>query len=221
MFKNERILRPEFYLAKPWTYNNSAVLFTFLGYASPFKGLHVLIESLRILKREFPDIKLYIAGSNQLEGLRRDGYLNFINNIIKRNDLTDNVIWLGPLSANEIIKYLYLSAVAVFPSFIESYGVALAESMMIGVPSVAAYNGGYSYLGNDHENVLFFPPGESSLCAFQINKILSDKNLTIKLSINSRLAALKRNDFNNVLKQQIHIYQEIPHLNTPHLQVQN
>lgn len=209
MYKNERILRPEFYSSRPWCSPNSNVLFTSLGYSSPFKGLHVLINALWLLKRNYPNILLYIAGPAQLKGLRRDGYLNFVQNLIKSKELTENVIWLGSLNAEEIIQYLHNTTAAIFPSFIESYGVALAESMILGVPSVASYNGGYSYLGIDNENVLFYPPGDSSLCAFQINRILCDNDLTLKLSLNSRRTVLVRNDYNDILKKQISIYYAI------------
>ena len=82
--------------------------------------------------------------------------MNFLKRYIQRKEIGKNISFIGPLNGVKIIEYLKKSSVAVFPSYVETYGVALAECMAVGIPSVAAYNGGFSYLGKDNENVLFF-----------------------------------------------------------------
>jgi glycosyltransferase involved in cell wall biosynthesis len=209
MFKNERLLRTEFYLSSSWTPQEEPFLFTSTGYSAPFKDLYTLIKAVEQLKKEFPAIKLFVAGALQLSGIRRDGYMNFILKEIKKRNLSDNITWLGPLSGESIIEFLKKSSVSIFPSFSESYGLALAESMAIGSPIVASYNGGYAYLGHDNKSVLFFPPGDASMCAFQIKRILKNKDLAIRLSKNARRLCFQRNAPSKIIKNQIDIYQLI------------
>jgi glycosyltransferase involved in cell wall biosynthesis len=209
MFKNERVLRSEFYNSSSWDYNGDPVIFTSVGYPSPFKGLHVIIKAIELLKNDFANIKLKIAGSIQQKGLRKDGYLNFLINEIKQKRLEDNVEWLGQLDGKRIIEHLKTSSLALFPSYIESYGLAVAESMAFGIPVIASFNGGYSFLGKDEESILFFPPGDFSMCALQVKRILLNKDLAVKLGRNSKNEILIRNNPNKIINQQIKIYKEI------------
>jgi glycosyltransferase involved in cell wall biosynthesis len=209
MFKNERALRSEFYDSPKWEYKNAPILFTSMGYPAPFKGLYTLIKSLEILKNKFPKVKLYIAGNFVLNGIRRDGYINFILNQIKKRNLVENVVWTGGLNSSEIIDFLMKSSVAIYPSFNESYGLALIESMVVGIPVISAFNGGYGYNGKDEETLLFFSPGDYEMCAFQIIRMIEDKKLALYLSENARNFILDRNKSDKILKRQIEIYKNI------------
>ena len=62
---SNRILREEFYNSKKWDISKierHSIFCSQAGY--PIKGLHYMIEAANILKREYPDIKVYIAGQN-------------------------------------------------------------------------------------------------------------------------------------------------------------
>jgi L-malate glycosyltransferase len=208
MFKNERLLRPEFYLSR-WTVNDSVFIYTSAGYSAPFKGLLTLIKAINILKHKYPNIVLNIAGGFQFNGVRRDGYMQFLKMYIKKIKIENNICFVGSLNAKEIVGLVKKSALAVFPSFVESYGLAFAECMALGIPLVASYNGGFSYLGRDNENVLFFPAGDVAMCAYQMDKILSNKNLANFLSGNARESCISRNSENTIVNNQISIYQRV------------
>lgn len=209
MYKNERMLRPEFYSSKCWEDINSPIIYTSLGYPAPFKGLLTLVRAIEILIQKHHSVILYVAGRLHFEGIRRDGYIQFLHAYIREKGLLDYVRFVGPLNGAQIIELLQRSSVAVFPSYVESYGLVLAECMAIGVPLVAAFNGGYSYLGKDNETVLFFEPGDAPMCAFQIEKLLANKNLATLLSVNGRKTILKRNSPDDLISKQIMIYNEV------------
>ncbi len=212
MYKNERVLRADFYNSSKWKPVKEPILFTSLGYPAPFKGLYTLIKSVEILKIKYPSIKLYIAGNFKTKGIRKDGYINFIINQINSRNLKDNVVWTGGLNSTEIIGFLKRSSVAIYPSFNESYGLALIESMAVGTPVVSAFNGGYGYNGKDEETVLFFSPGDFEMCAFQINRIIECEKLAISLSVKGRNFILDRNESSKIFKKQIEIYKNIINL---------
>ncbi|MEM4166721.1 MAG: glycosyltransferase [Candidatus Bilamarchaeaceae archaeon] len=128
---------------------------------------------------------------------------------IKRLGLCRNVNFLGLLDADSIIKQLYSSSLVVVPSFIETYSLALAEAMYLGVPVVASYAGAMPELAKDGESALFLPIGDPVSCAMQIDRVLSGQNLAKKLSENARKIGLVRNNKESVLKKQLNIYNDI------------
>lgn len=209
VFQNERLLRVHFYNAQKWKPNQNNRIFTSLGYAAPFKGLHTVILALSIIKEQIPTIKLVIAGNIITSGIRTEGYIKYILKLIKKNNLENNVEWLGGLNSQEMINEMQNSSICILPSFIESYGLALAESMIVGLPTIAAYNGGYGYLGRDEKNVFFFPPGDYRMCAFNALRVLNDVSLQMKLSNNAIKHIEKNNDPEKVINKELEIYYTI------------
>lgn len=210
LFLTIRALRNEFCESPTWLQHKcSPIIFTSAGYSAPFKGLHTAVRALHILKKQYPDISLHIAGPLQTCGLRKDGYITWVCSEIRRLGLDDNVVWLGPLKGNEIIDELLKCSAQVLPTFIESYCLALAEAMMLGVPTAVAYTGGTSFLARDEESALFFPPGDEAACAHQLGRLLSDQSLATRLSNNARQTAINRNKPDLVIARQLEIYHEV------------
>ena len=58
------LLRDEFINAVKWDYSNCEPYSVFTTFSSivSYKGLHVLIDAITILKKEFPSVKLNVAG---------------------------------------------------------------------------------------------------------------------------------------------------------------
>ena len=209
IFHNEFTLQKPFYSAASWRFSNNFKVFCSTSYPSPFKGLHVALRATAILKKRFPNIQLRIAGAHQKKGIRQDGFVNWLNNEAKKMDIQNNLIWLGPLPVEDIIKELQNCAVTLLPTFIEGYCLALAEAMAIGSPTVVSFTGGTSYLAKDNDTALFFPPGDEAMCAYQIERLLLDRSLSENLSFKSRKIALERNNPNLVINNQINIYRRI------------
>jgi glycosyltransferase involved in cell wall biosynthesis len=209
IFQNDRMLRPAFYEAAPWQASGSQTIFCSSAYAAPFKGLHVAIRAVALLKARFPKIVLCIAGAHQKQGLRQSGYAAWLQREAKRLGVEEHICWLGPLSAEPIIAHLQASAVFLSPSFAESYCNALAEAMIIGVPSVVSYAGGLACLAEHNVTGLFFPPGDETMCAYQIARLLEDRDLAERMSPAARRVGLQRNDRRRVANEQLAIYRQI------------
>jgi glycosyltransferase involved in cell wall biosynthesis len=210
LFPVDLALRPPFYNPDGWQSFGRPTIFCTASYTFPFKGLHLAIRALGLLKRRIPDVRLRIAGAHQRPGIRQDGYMRWINRLTRQLGLVDAVEWLGPLQAEQIVAELANAGAAVIPTFIESYCVALVEAMVIGTPTVVAYTGGTAHLGNDEETCLFFPPGDEALCASQLERALTDRELAFRLSRESRRIAAVRNDRQRVVQRQLEIYRQVP-----------
>ena len=147
-----------------------------------------------------------IAGAHQKEGLRQDGYIAWVVREIKRLEIGLNVNWLGPLNASQIVSEMQASSAMVIPSFIENCSTSMQEAMSVGTPVVATYTGGLPSLAKDEGSALFFSLDDEAMCAYQLERVLTDRELATQLSEQSRKIALERNDRKRIIKNQLDTY---------------
>jgi glycosyltransferase involved in cell wall biosynthesis len=209
IYHNEFPLNELFYSSESWTHGTNPVIFCSASYPAAFKGLHVAIRMLAILKDRFPNVQLRIAGSRQESGLRQDGYVAWLKREAHRLGVESNLTWLGLISTQELIRELQCCSVFLVPTFVEGYCLALAEAMLLGVPTVVAFTGGTSYLARDEESALFFPPGDDVMAAFQIERLLTEHELAGRLSKKARDVALERNSRPRIIQNQLEIYRQV------------
>ncbi|MBQ7462948.1 MAG: glycosyltransferase [Bacteroidaceae bacterium] len=210
-FATKIIVRPEFWDRKWESPNNSSpVLFSSTAVAHPYKGLHVLIKACSILKQKYPNFILYIAGGvmRKKYGIM-SGYESYLATLIKADNMSNNIVFLGNLSAVEMINYQLKSDVCVVPSAVESYCLGLAESLTLGLPTVASYSAAMPTIAKDKDEVLFYSPSDYVDCAEKIIELFENKNLSESLSANSRLRRISENHKRIVVKTQVEIYKSI------------
>lgn len=206
-FSNGFILRDEFYNGKAWEPNSKLVLLTSAAYVAPYKGLHILIDSLAILKVKFPTIQLHIIGPYFTRGIKTNAYITFLLNKIKTLGLSNNVIWLGSLNAKDICTHIHNSSAYVNSSFIESAGMTILEAMALGIPVISTYTGGIPSFNAG--SVLYFAPGDANMCAFQISRALTDMTYIQSAGKISRSYIGKFHKKSLVINKQIEIYNKI------------
>lgn len=210
-YKVNRQLRDEFLsVQNSWLDfpHSSAVIYSAaVGYT--LKGLHVLIRSLAIIKQYYPDVELRLAGVTGRTDFLGDGYLRFLHKEIKSLGLNDNIKWLGAISAENIVSNLQKCSVFVNPSFIESYSMVVAEAMAIGTPCVISYAGAMPELAESNTEALFFTPADHKQLAFCVIKLLSDSDLSRRISIASKKRSDLRSATSDNALEQLKIYQNI------------
>lgn len=149
-FCNE-ILRQEFFDGSKWEYDKCSKHTIFLSQSTyPIKGLHQILKAMPLILRHYPNAKVRIAGGDITQRKGLHGFLlysdfaNYISKTIKRLQLTEHIIFTGPLDA-EGMKREYLNAnVFVCPSTIENSPNSLGEAQILGVPCISSYVGGMS-----------------------------------------------------------------------------
>lgn len=187
LFETKMLLRDEFINAVKWDYSNCEPYSVFTTFSSivSYKGLHVLIDAITILKKEFPSVKLNVAGSTGRQGILGYGYYNWIKKKIAKSGIVDNVNWIGPINAEEIVKSLHKTNVAVIPSFVESYCMALDEAIHVGTPTVASFAGAMPELGSHKETVYYFQSGDPVMCAGAIGTFFRNRAFSEEISVKS------------------------------------
>lgn len=143
-----------------------------VGRLSQEKAHADLIAAFAQLSKTNPNLKLVIAGDgperSPLESLSRqigDG---------------ERIVFAGQVS--DVQPFYGLADIFVLPSHREGSPNALLEAMAAGVPVVATTVGGVPEIVTDGENALLVPPHDISAMAQAVARVLSDINLSSRLS---------------------------------------
>ena len=190
-----RILRSLFYENR-WYLDNAEKYSIFVGNGySPLKGIHFVIKAMTLLKKEYPNVRLYCAGTSPIEpnkkSIKHYGYSSVISNLIRDNHLEDNVIFMGSQLADKMVEKMLGSHIYVLPSLIENSPNTLGEAMILGMPCISAYTGGASEMAVDEVEALFYRANDYNLLAWQIKRIFDNDDLAQRLGRNARKHAMK------------------------------
>jgi len=171
-----------------WDINNverHSIMCTASGY--PLKGLHMMMEALALLKKRYPDVKLYVPGvkvvsDSSLQWLiRKRGYTRYIERLVKRLDIADNIVWLGYQPQDVLAERLSRIHVFALTSALENHSSSLKEAMMVGVPSVAADIGGIPEYIVNGQNGLLYRFEEYELLAEHISTIFESDSFATQI----------------------------------------
>jgi glycosyltransferase involved in cell wall biosynthesis len=171
-----------------------------------------LIMATSILKRDFPNLLIKISGYDVtksqtfLDKVRLSSYGKYIKNLIKFHDLTSNLIFLGSLVAEDMVREYQNAHVFICPSSIENSPNSIGEAQMIGTPVIAAYVGGIPEMVTHGESGLLYRFEEVELLAQYIRRVFHDPDLTNHLSRNGIAVARQRHDLATNAKQMLSIY---------------
>lgn len=208
-FCNET-LRDCFYEGK-WDYNHCEKYSIFCSSAQdPIKGFHQLLKALPIVKKHYPKTKVYVSGldvTRQKEKfgfLKISGYGRIVDKLIKSNNLTEDVAFLGSLDAEEMKKQYLKANVFVCPSSIENSPNSLGEAQILGTPCIASYTGGVMNLMEGFEdNVYRFE--ETEMLAYKICQVFENGSNQKDMSE----LAKKRHDSVTNSKRLLEIYNDV------------
>lgn len=153
-------------------WGREAVVFS-IGQLVPWKGFPALIEAAGSLRREFPGIRLIIAGGGDQRTLRAQA---------QAAGFDPQTVFLGELP-NVILRDLVGAAdVFALNTAYEGLSHALVEVMHAGVPIVTTPVGGNPELIEDHRTGLLVPFNDEPALAAAIRELLKNKSLALKLA---------------------------------------
>lgn len=186
-FSCSRVLREPFYTAS-WDINKMERHSIYIGngyYA--LKGLQFVITALPQLIREYPDIKVYVAGTKPFEKndkrpFYKKGFGVYIQKLIRELGVEEHIVFTGPLKADEVAERLSKVNAYVLCSAVENSPNTLGEAMLIGTPCVAAYVGGVSDMAVDGQEALFYRNDDPDILAWNVKRIFDSDSLALSLS---------------------------------------
>ena len=221
-FECEELLRSSFYEnAGRWSIKESRrhSIMMPAGF-NPLKGMHIAIKATALLKMFFPDVILKVPAI-PMNILKRKGlvqkmfgeeYLTYCKDIIKKNNLHNNVIFLPRLNEKEMVQEMLTANVFLSCSSIDNSSNAVGEATMLGVPIVVTAVGGLTSFMHDEQNCLLSASGDEYMIAFQIRRLFEDDELCNRLSIAEQSTANRRHNIKRAADMTIHGYNQIINL---------
>ncbi len=181
----------------------------------PIKGLHFMLRALAVLKENYPDIHLYVAGDNITrtgsfkERLKVASYGKYIQDLIKENGLKEHVTFLGPLNAPQMCERFLRSHVFASVSTIENSPNSVGEAMLLGVPVVSTNVGGVAdMLADGAEGILYETEDVRALVA-AISRIFDEPDFATRISEAARAHARVTHDPDTNFARLLEIYHDI------------
>lgn len=207
------MIREEFYKTERWEIKKIKRhrIFMHQGF-KPIKGLHILLDALFILKRKYPDIELYMSGTNIMKNttlkdkLLQPGYVKYLFKKIKNYNLENCLHFTGVLTGKQIIEELKQSHVMVLPSSIENSPNSLVEAQLVGIPCVASSVGGVPEMINHNQNGFLYTFNEPLMLAEYISELFDSDELCEQFSLNSYNCIRKTQSIDKVLNKTLENY---------------
>lgn len=125
---------------KMYNTNGDLPVLFFLGNLLKFKGIHTAVQAMGMVKNKYPDIRMKIAGKwadDPVFNETQEEIKKQIEEIVKAENLSANIEFLGPVNNPEKIELLQNSDIFVFPSMNEGLPLVLLEAMAAGNPVIA------------------------------------------------------------------------------------
>ncbi len=211
-----RLLRNAFYECEPWSVDTFEPHTIFIHQGNyPIKGLHFVLEALALLRKRYPDVRLYVAGNDIInrkttkDKLKRNGYSKYLKKLVDRYDLSNCITFTGYLTAEQLAKKLSVCNVMVIPSSIENSPNSLAEAELVGVPCVASYVGGNYEMLRDNQDGFLYCYNEPGILAEKVSQIFDSVEIAHRFSQSARAFAMKRHDPQTLETMLRNIYNDV------------
>lgn len=156
--------------------NPSELVVGVVGHLTEVKGHTYLVEAAPRICKAFPDIRFLIVGGGPL----RDS----LQSRVKDLELSPNFLFLGV--RQDIPELLNVMDIFVLPSLYEGLPNVILEAMACSKPVVGTSVGGIPEAVQDRLTGFLVPPQDPESLALAITKLLTDRDLAIKMGQNGR-----------------------------------
>jgi len=166
---NPLILKDDIY------FHPNALRLIIIGTISEAKGQEdAVISVIELVKNRNRCVELVIVGKDQ------NNYQNYLQGMIDESKL-DDYIHIMPFQEN-IFPFIEQADVVLICSRMEAFGRVILEGMLMGKAIIATNTGGTPELITEGETGLLYSPGNYLELANQIEKLIDDPPLIIRLA---------------------------------------
>ena len=166
----------------------------YLGRVSKEKGICTLIESWNLVVKQDPSAILVVVGGVT------DNFSNVCFSLVKKFNLSKNVVFTGFISDQEVANVLKSSKMFVFPSQEEGFGLAILEAMAAGLPCILSDLP--ALRENFNDNAIFVKPHDAEGFAQAAIYLLHDHDRFKLLQTKGKKLA-KKYSWNNIARKEL------------------
>jgi glycosyltransferase involved in cell wall biosynthesis len=157
----------------------------FCGRIAREKDLMTLYRAFLHVNKKHPNTLLLIVG----EGLKK----------VQKAFSHKSALVVGP--SDDVLPYFQAMDVHVLPSLTETSSLSTMEAMACGVPVLVTPVGNIVDYVKDYYNGLIFPTGDSKKLAEQIETLLLDKRMRLRMGNNARKTIVRHHRFDRTAKK--------------------
>lgn len=170
----------------------------------PVKGQRDFVIAAKRVRREFPNARFAVVGSDLEFG---GGYRHLLENLACELGVDDCVQFMG--FRRDAASLMYAFDLFVLPSWIEGLPVTILEAMAVGKPVVATPVGGVPELVVEGETGLLVPPCEPEQLSQAIIYLLRNPEVARGMGTNGRQRVIRHFSQKQMLDQVMGLYEEI------------
>ena len=182
-------------------YDVESRMILYLGRLADKKGIEHLIYAAPLLLRDFPDLKIVIAGPDC-------GMMGRLMNLTHKLGVERSVIFTGPLPEEYKYAALASSEALILPSSFEAQGLVLMEAQALGIPVIATKQGGVPYFIRDGVNGILIDYGRPDQIVKAVKTILEDRDLARRMGENGRRLA-EKHTWDSIANKMLTIYEDM------------
>jgi glycosyltransferase involved in cell wall biosynthesis len=164
---------------KKWSLGKNVVLI--LKPYDPRKGLHYLIQTLEIVKKQLPSLTLVALGPRPT-----GSYGKFITSLIDNSCVKEDIVFTGKVSFKDLKSLYHQSDIIAIPSLQEGFSITALEAGACSKPIVGFDQGGLAEAVIDRTTGLLVPLGDVASLAEAIETLLADEKLRHRLGTNAQ-----------------------------------
>lgn len=198
-------------IRKKWRIPRHSKVVLFAGRLIPDKGCHVLLESMKTLIQEFPDLYLLVVGSKWYSGHIQTPYIKAIWKEAKK--LAPHIIFTSYIPVDNINQYYAAADLFVCASqWEEPLARVHYEAMASGLPIITTERGGNREVMEDGVNGFCLTEyDQPEAFTSSISLLLQDEERARQIGENARRLAEVEYPFERVAHELHHIYERLLH----------
>ena len=172
-----------------------------VGRIVPEKGLSVLVDSVPLVLREWPQAKFVVAGGG--------AYVEDLRAKARALGIEDNIIFPGRVSDEVRDRLFKVANVAVFPSLYEPFGIVALEAMSAGTPVVVTEVGGLPEVVELHRTGITVKPNDPHSLAWGILHTLKHQEWSATRASNAGHVARAEFNWARIADQTTRVYRRV------------
>jgi glycosyltransferase involved in cell wall biosynthesis len=195
--KNSEKSRPE--VRNKFNINDTSLVIGAIGRLVWQKGFEYLIQAIPDVIKVYPKVKFLIVGDGPLKAK--------LEALSMELGVKDKIIFTG--FRTDIKEILSALDILVIPSLKEGFPLITLEGMAMAKPIVATRIHGIEEQIANSETGLLVPSQDADALAKTINLLINDRDLALRLGINSRQRAEEEFSVEKMVEETVKIYQSL------------
>lgn len=168
------------------------------------KGFDTLIKAFGRIANKYPEWKVVLAGNP-----KRKNDASLMRSLPKDLHIENQVIFSGWVSGEDKDRLFRNASIFCLASYQEGFPMAVLDAWAYALPCVVTPAGGLPDIVREGENALLFEFGDDVTLAKQLECMMSDENLRMKIAKESLNLAKTTFNVGNITKQIGDLYKEL------------